>query len=56
MAKQTGSHHRLPGSAQVIRPCVAAIDDITGARVDWADSRGLNEPERQAAQQRRGAS
>jgi len=44
MAKQTGSHHRLPGSAQVIRSCVAALDDITGARVDWADSEGSTSP------------
>ena len=30
------------------RHAVAALDGITGARVDWADSRGLNEHERQA--------
>src|SRR5690242_5544771 len=30
------------------RHAVAALDGITGARVDWTDSRGLNEHERQA--------
>jgi hypothetical protein len=30
------------------RHAVAALDGITGARVDWADSLGLNEHERQA--------
>ncbi len=27
------------------RHAVAVLDGITGARVDWADSRGLNEHE-----------
>jgi len=30
------------------RHAVAALDGITGAHVDWADSRGLNERERNA--------
>jgi hypothetical protein len=30
------------------RHAVAALDGITGARVNWTDSRGLNEWERQA--------
>ena len=30
------------------RQAVAALDDITGAHVDWADSSGLNEWERTA--------
>jgi hypothetical protein len=30
------------------RHAVAALDGIAGARVDWADSRGLNEFERTA--------
>ena len=30
------------------RHAVAALDGISGARVDWADSRGLNEYERLA--------
>ncbi len=30
------------------RHAVAALDGIAGARVDWADSRGLNEHERLA--------
>ena len=30
------------------RHAVAALDGITGARVDWTDSKGLNEQERKA--------
>ena len=30
------------------RHAVAALDGITGAHVDWADSKGLNQWERQA--------
>ena len=30
------------------RHAVAAFDSITGAQVDWADSKGLNEWERMA--------
>ena len=30
------------------RHAVAALDGIDGARVDWADTRGLNEYERKA--------
>ena len=30
------------------RHAVAALDRITGAHVDWADSKGLNEWERKA--------
>jgi hypothetical protein len=30
------------------RHAVAALDGITGAHVDWADSKGLNEWERKA--------
>ena len=30
------------------RHAVAALDGITGAHVDWADSKGLNEQERKA--------
>jgi len=30
------------------RHAVAALDGITGAHVDWADSRGLSERERNA--------
>jgi hypothetical protein len=30
------------------RYAVAALDGITGAHVDWADSKGLNEWERKA--------
>jgi hypothetical protein len=30
------------------RHAVAALDGIAGAHVDWADSKGLNEWERQA--------
>jgi hypothetical protein len=30
------------------RHAVAALDGITGAHVDWADSKGLNESERKA--------
>jgi hypothetical protein len=37
------------GSARACpRHAVAALDGITGARVDWADSLGLNEYERKA--------
>jgi hypothetical protein len=37
------------------RHAVAALDGITGVRVDWAGSRGLNEHERQALGAVRGA-
>ncbi len=30
------------------RHAITALDGITGARVDWADSKGLNEWERKA--------
>jgi hypothetical protein len=30
------------------RHAVAALDDISGGRVDWVDSKGLNEHERMA--------
>jgi hypothetical protein len=30
------------------RHAIAALDGITGAHVDWADSKGLNEWERKA--------
>jgi len=30
------------------RHAVAALDSITGAHVDWADSKGLNQWERKA--------
>lgn len=33
-----------------LRHAVAALNGITGAHVDWADSMGLNEWERQALQ------
>jgi hypothetical protein len=38
------------------RHAVAALDGITGARVDWADSKGLNEWERKALELSEGRS
>ena len=37
-----------PSARACPRHAVAALDGITGARVDWTDSRGLNEWERTA--------
>ena len=33
----------MPRPAGVLVMLVAALDGITGAHVDWADSKGLNE-------------
>ena len=47
---RTGHDHGLRGrhSVRLPRHAVAALDGITGAHVDWADSKGLNQWERMA--------